>query len=160
MRQQPSNGAAAGYQIVIIALQLGHLLLDVEPESRLNRRGQILKYMQDNMQDPISLESLASHVALPPSRTRHLVRQLFEVTFSTLARSIKIRQAAYYLSTTDLRVGEVAALTGYHDQNYFTRIFSKTLKQTPLHYREYYRSNLDTLRSHPWRLQRKRQATI
>ena len=71
----------------------------------------------------------------PERRTK----ELFGRTFPELTRSIKMREAAARLSATVLPVGEVAALVGYEDPNYFSRLFAREFGMPPREYRRRYR---------------------
>jgi AraC-like DNA-binding protein len=121
-----------------IAAQLAGLLKGPEKRPAGDRRGEISDYLRDRMAEPVYLPDLARHLSLSPSRARHVVQELFGMTFSALVRSVKLREAAFHLRTTDLPVGDVADRAGYPDQNYFSRVFSREFRMSPRAYRRRY----------------------
>jgi two-component system, response regulator YesN len=66
------------------------------------------------------------------------VRELFGATFPELVTSVKLREGARFLSSTDHPIGEVAAMVGYKDQNYFSRLFRRQFGLSPRSFRRRY----------------------
>ncbi|MFH1023715.1 MAG: helix-turn-helix domain-containing protein [Planctomycetota bacterium] len=118
-----------------VAAQLAAALRGPGTRPAGDRRDAILGYLRDRIAAPVYLPDLAGHLALSPSRARHVVREVFGMTFSALVRSVKLREAAIRLRTTDLPVGEVARQVGVPDPNYFSRMFSREFRMGPRAYR-------------------------
>jgi AraC family transcriptional activator of mtrCDE len=50
-------------------------------------------------------------------------------------RDLRMRQAAQYLGTTDLRIDQVADLVGYASRSSFVRAFRRAYRREPSEYR-------------------------
>jgi AraC-like DNA-binding protein len=111
-------------------------LMRIEPENMPGDRAlDITRYVRTHVAAPICLADLARHISLSPSRARHAIREIFDMPFLELVRSVKLQEGAHLLRTTDLPIGEVAARVGYEDQSYFARVFTRHLRLTPRAYR-------------------------
>jgi AraC-like DNA-binding protein len=102
------------------------------------RRNQIIDYLRKKQHSHVGVSQLASHLFLSPSRTSHIVNNLFEMSLPNLINAMKLKQSTYWLSATELSIGEIAERSGYKDQNYYTRLFSKKYRLTPTEYRRRY----------------------
>lgn len=49
---------------------------------------------------------------------------------------MRLRRAADMLINTDLAIKEIASLTGWDDEYYFSRLFKKNYSLSPLQYRK------------------------
>lgn len=103
-----------------------------------DRRQSINNFIRARLSGPLYLADLARHLSLSPSRARHVVTELYGLTFSGLTQAVRLREAAHILRTTDLPVGEVADRCGYEDRNYFSRVFAREFKLSPRSYRRKY----------------------
>ena len=119
-----------------VAHELGGLLEGKQVRTPSSRHQRILEFLQDTLREPVTLAELADELGLSPSRTGHLVRELFGTTFPRLVHSVKLREAARLLSSTDLTIGELALKVGFLDQNYFSRLFSRHFGMSPRKYRQ------------------------
>ena len=69
--------------------------------------------------------ALAEELCLSPSRTSHLVKELFGKSFETLILNERMDRAKNLLSITDLPVGRIADIAGFPDQFSFSKIFAR-----------------------------------
>ncbi len=122
-----------------VARELAALL--AEPRAQDFRSELVLQYVQDHLAEAVYLAALARHLSLSPSRTRHKVKEWFGISFSALAQSVKLQEAARLLRTTDLTISEVAIRVGIDDANYFSRIFRRATGVPPRDYRRRHRAS-------------------
>jgi len=137
----PPDSRWLGDRLVLLralAARLGELLRGEPAYVPQDRRGTVMSFLVDSVDRPVELAELAEELGLSPSRTGHVVRELFGRTFPELVRSVKMREAAERLAATDLPIGEVAALVGYEDQSYFSRLFAREFGMPPREYRRRY----------------------
>jgi YesN/AraC family two-component response regulator len=84
----------------------------------------------------ITLDSLASYVAVTPN---YLSLQFHKETGQTITSYIqneRLEHAILLLNSTNDSIQEIAALCGFPDPNYFTRVFKKKKGITPKEYRK------------------------
>ncbi|MCZ7646375.1 MAG: PocR ligand-binding domain-containing protein [Planctomycetota bacterium] len=91
--------------------------------------------MVEHLAEPLSLEEIARHVHLSPSRLSHLFTQQEGESFRDRLLRLRIERAKALLGSTPLPVHEVAARVGYADPNFFSRIFSEKAGLSPREYR-------------------------
>ena len=96
-----------------------------------------IDYVRENMEDPeLSVEAMSR--ALGMSRT-HLHRKLKALTNQSPIEFIKVirmKQAAYLLSTGKLTVSEVGYKVGYNTPSYFSSSFNAHFGMSPTTYME------------------------
>ena len=85
----------------------------------------------------ITLTSMAAHLGLSASRASHLIRELTGKTFSQLVQAKRLELAEFYLVSSDYRLKEVAALSGFCSPEHFCRIFRRHHGRTPAMFRKH-----------------------
>lgn len=101
----------------------------------------ITKYLQEHMEDDISLSILAEKFYLNPQYISQLFRNEIGVGFLVYLTSIRMEKAKQLLVSTSLTITEIADRVGYGDYRVFTKVFKKSEGITPSQYR---REILDT----------------
>jgi two-component system response regulator YesN len=96
---------------------------------------QILKFINDNFNKDISLQSISQSFTINPSYISQLFKKELGITFTEYLTKLRISFASELLKTTDLTVGEISEKAGYIDYFYFTRTFKKVTSKTPSQYR-------------------------
>ena len=97
------------------------------------------RYIMQNYTDPeLNLTRVAEHVNLSPSYVSQLFKRLDNCTFTEYLNSVRIEQAKKLLSTTHMRVYEVADAVGYQNSKYFFQLFKQITGKRP---REFYASS-------------------
>ena len=91
-------------------------------------------YAQD-----ISVQKAASLCGFSESHFMKLFRELTGMSFTAYLVNYRLELAASQLAGTALRVIEIAANCGFHNQSYFTRAFVKKYGMPPSRYREHIR---------------------
>lgn len=100
------------------------------------RKQRLIRYIEENLKDDISLAGGADSVALSPSRLSHVMADLFDCSFPELVNRVRLGRGASLLEETDLSVSEIAALVGYADPDYFSRLFRERFGESALRYRK------------------------
>ncbi|WP_205314906.1 helix-turn-helix domain-containing protein [Nonomuraea lactucae] len=85
---------------------------------------------------PHSVASLASAVALSPSRFAHLFAAETGSTPMRAVRQARVRHAARLLEVTDLDIGQVATASGFVSPFHFSRAFRQEYGLPPRAYRD------------------------
>ncbi|MBN2712175.1 MAG: helix-turn-helix domain-containing protein [Planctomycetes bacterium] len=100
-----------------------------------SRQQEIIRFVRYNATEGIGLNDLARQLNLSPSRTSHLVKELFGESFSELLTQERIRHAQSLLEGTELMVKEIAASAGFGDPYHFNKVFKKQTGLPPGAYR-------------------------
>ena len=107
-----------------------------EPEAQEERviTG-ITRYLQEHLQEEISLSVLAEEFHLSAQYISQLFKNEIGVGFLVYLTSIRMEKAKKLLLSTSLSIAEVAEQAGYGDYRVFTKVFKKSEGITPSQYR-------------------------
>lgn len=121
------------YQFVCEVLhQLDRLAVDTV---RPSLSAQIVRYVQEHYNEPITRESIAR---LFHYHEDYMSRQFKAETGQSLIDyviGVRIAKAGHLLRATDMSIREAAASVGYADVSYFIRVFKKQTGLTPKQYK-------------------------
>ncbi|MDR0886763.1 MAG: response regulator [Clostridiales Family XIII bacterium] len=94
------------------------------------------KYIIDNIEQDISVASIADSLYLSPNYfCRLFKKQTGEGCNEYICRK-RIERAKYLLETTMIKSGTIASMVGYNDTNYFSMAFKKHTGSSPSAYRK------------------------
>ena len=96
-----------------------------------SRRTRILGFIRARHAQVLRLGDLAGALSLSPSRTSHLVHELFGRSFRALLIGERLAQAKTLLTGSELTVTAVAARTGFASPYHFVRLFTRHLGCPP-----------------------------
>ncbi|TAG26697.1 MAG: AraC family transcriptional regulator [Burkholderiales bacterium] len=96
----------------------------------------VVRYVKDNLDKEISLTEAAAAAFLSPNYLTHLLKKETGRTFTDLVTDRRMERAKELLSTSNIRVREVAYQCGFNDEAYFNRRFRQQFQQTPKQFRE------------------------
>lgn len=95
----------------------------------------IVRYMQEHLEEEISLNILAEHFHLSGAYISQLFKNEIGVNFLAYLTSIRMERAKKLLLSTACSVAEVSEKVGYADYRVFTKAFKKAEGVTPSQYR-------------------------
>ena len=94
-------------------------------------------YINAQFQKDISLDEVSREVNVSPYYFSKLFKEETGQNFIEYLTEIRIARAKELLSQgNETSMKEICLSCGYQDPNYFSRIFKKTVGQTPTEYRE------------------------
>ncbi len=102
----------------------------------MDRKAEIIEYIDNNLGEHLTLESLCEH--FHTNRTT-LARLIKEATGKSPIRYIleqRLTKSCNDLATTDMSISEIAEKYGFADDNYFIRAFKKQYGISPLQFRK------------------------
>ena len=105
---------------------------------------QIIKYLNENYQQDISLQQLADSFHLNASYISFLIKKETGLTYSQYLTNLRISQAKRLLTSSQLTLTEISESVGFHDNFYFIKKFKKITGVTP----GYYQKNLSSQWNH------------
>ena len=97
---------------------------------------QSIQYLNTHYNEHITLEDMARKVYLSPSYFSRIFKKETGISFSSYLNRVRIEHSKELLRHQNLRLTDIALLSGFEDQSYFTKVFKKVTGTTPLHYRE------------------------
>ena len=93
-------------------------------------------YVKENFCDQnISLISVANHVAMSAAYFSTVFSQTTGRSFISYLTGLRIEKAQELLTTTNMKLADIALEVGYNEPNYFSHVFRKTVGITPKEYR-------------------------
>lgn len=95
-----------------------------------------IAYIESGFAQEISLQQVAGQVHLHPGHLSELFKKETGLTFGDFVTNMRIRRAMEMLAVSPAKVSEVAAIIGYEDVKYFSRLFKKHTGKTPSEFRE------------------------
>src|SRR5699024_4908182 len=92
----------------------------------LNKIAPARQYLDEHFTEEISPDALSRLCGMSPSYLRRLFRQALGENPSEYKRRLRMAMAKDLLRGSQMTVSQVAALCGYEDLAYFSRVFRKT----------------------------------
>jgi two-component system response regulator YesN len=99
---------------------------------------QVTQYIKENYNDPdISLNKLAERLHISPFHLSRLLRRELDTTFIDYVTKIRLEETVRLLREQPSKsIKEIAFQIGYEDPYYFSKVFRKFYKISPLHFRK------------------------
>jgi len=108
-----------------------------ESRSRADRIvRQIINYIDENLEQDLSLGMLANQVSLSPGYLAVLLKKHLGTNHSKYITQRRLERAKQLLKHTDKRIGEIAEMVGYSDVRYFNKVFKQNIGCKPSDYRK------------------------
>jgi len=101
------------------------------------RQGRIhyaVEYIKQNLNKKLTLEEVASSIALSESHFSRIFQKELGYTLSEYINKLKIEKAKKLMNTGNFSIIEIALSLNYYDQSYFTKIFKKYTGFSPKEY--------------------------
>lgn len=102
-----------------------------------------LAYMSSHYEEPLTLSETAAYVKLNPSYFSTLFKKTMGASFKEHLNEIRIRESKKLLAASSYSIIDIAIMTGFEDQSYFTKVFKKITGLTPSQYRNQEALNKD-----------------
>lgn len=109
-----------------------HKFMPVEKETVV---GRVCLHMLEHPEDEISLKAMAGQFYINRSYLSNTFHKKTGYYFNEYLTMIRMERARYLLETEDLKIYEIYPRLGYHDQEYFGRLFKKIVGVSPAAFR-------------------------
>lgn len=94
------------------------------------------KYILENYNNSISLKDISQKLHVNKNYLSGKFKRFTGMTVTEYIIEIKMTQACRLLSDPNISIREVSYRAGYRDYPYFSKLFKKQYKQTPMQYRK------------------------
>lgn len=96
----------------------------------------IMQYIHQNYAQNLSLEEIAHYAGVSKSTVLNMFHRYLHITPINYLISCRLNEAALLLSKTEKKIATVSSETGFHNVDYFCRLFKKHYHLTPTEYRK------------------------
>ncbi|MDF9839518.1 MULTISPECIES: response regulator [unclassified Paenibacillus] len=93
-------------------------------------------YIQENLSEGISLQSIADYVCLHPVHLSSVYKSVTGETIGDYLLKIRMERAVFLLKNTDLKVFDISGKLGYTSVPHFIKVFKKQIGFSPQEFRE------------------------
>ena len=97
----------------------------------------IIKYIEENISQKISLAEVAALVNMSESAFSHFFKKKTGISFITYVNNLRVAKACDLLASTSLSASEICYDCGFNNKSNFIRIFTKRKNMTPIEYRNH-----------------------
>lgn len=94
-----------------------------------------IQYLQENYDRNLSLEEICSHLAVSKNYFCYLFKRDTGQNLWAYLTDIRLNKSMELLRTTALKSYEIAYMVGYDNPSYFSKLFKKSVGQSPNEYR-------------------------
>ena len=96
----------------------------------------MMQFIHLNYSQNISLDDIAREAMVSKSTALNLFRKYLHITPVNYLINYRLKQASQLLSKTEKKIHLISSETGFHNVEYFCKIFKKRYNFTPTEYRE------------------------
>ena len=100
-----------------------------------------IEYLDSNFKSDIKLQNVADHVRLSPNYLGYLFKKELHVNITEYLTQLRVKKAKKLLKNTTMRSYEIADMTGFSDNAYFSKVFKKSTGSNPNEFRKQYWKN-------------------
>lgn len=101
-----------------------------------------IEFMSENLDRVIGIEDIAATMGISPQHFCLLFKSIMKQRPFEYLNTLRISQAKNLLiNRVDLTIKEIANMSGYVNHGYFTQLFKKSERVTPVKFRDIYRKN-------------------
>ncbi|CAA6679942.1 MULTISPECIES: AraC family transcriptional regulator [unclassified Lentimonas] len=108
-------------------------------DENVNRIELVRRWVQENLNQKITLEAAASQIQMPAKAFSYFFKKNTGKAFVQYVKELRIGLASQKLLQTDLSVLEICYACGYNNLSNFNRQFLDVKKMTPTHYRKQFK---------------------
>lgn len=96
----------------------------------------VMEYIKSNFSRKITLEQIAACACLSSSHISQLFKKETGMTISAYINHVRIEKSKHFLRQPELTIADIAAMCGFEDQSYFTRVFKSQTGISPKRFRQ------------------------
>ncbi len=97
---------------------------------------QVKQYIMDHSHQDISLDTLARKVGLSPIYISKMFKEKQGINYIDFLTECRLEKAKRLMKDSEKSIKEITYEVGYHDPNYFSKVFKKMTNVSPKEYRK------------------------
>ncbi|QUI24220.1 PocR ligand-binding domain-containing protein [Vallitalea pronyensis] len=125
--------AAANIMHACVAYLCYKNIIHVERSGIFN---QVHQFLVNNMKNTITQDMVCQQLRISKTTLYNTLTHQTSLSLTKYLRQLRMTKAKELLSTTSLRINQVAEEVGICDYNYFSRLFKKTYGMSPRQFKE------------------------
>lgn len=107
-------------------------------KEKFQKLAPVIELMKNECSADLSLEVMADEIGVTPNHLCRLFNQVYGVTPIKYLTQLRINTAKNFLcSQNEMKIGDIALKTGFHDASYFCSVFKKNEGMTPEEFRRF-----------------------
>ncbi|MEA4847270.1 MAG: AraC family transcriptional regulator [Clostridiaceae bacterium] len=105
-------------------------------EEDMKRLETVTAYINDHFAFDLRLEQLAKIACMGTTKLKSTFKEAHKCTVTEYIQQRRMGQAEHLLSHTDLSIGQISQIVGYHSPSRFSKLFRKSTGLSPYEYRK------------------------
>lgn len=93
------------------------------------------RFIHENLEKRLTIKDICESVRCSKTTLISAFKREFKTTVNQAIIDAKLTEAKRLLTSSDLSISAISALTGFYDQSYFSKVFSAEMGITPSEYR-------------------------
>ena len=124
--------------LIIRLMRTTSLAVPTEPQTVSTNRqcAAVQRYIDLHFKEALTLEQLADEGHMNKYYLSHAFKREYGVSPINYMISRRIEESKYLLAETDLSMSQIAQLLGFSSLSYFSQVFRKTQRLSPMEYRQ------------------------
>lgn len=114
-------------------------------DKSLDKMKAIIKYVENNYRNKISIHDISNELSLSQSHFMRLFKNTMGTSFINYLNEYRLTMASKLLISSDAAIIQIAAEVGFENLSYFNRLFKKQFGVSPREFRKRLNKNENTL---------------
>lgn len=128
-------GISGGQRLSDTAVRRGGRTEREHQPEILNLEQTLRRLIEERYMEDISVQDIAEELNYSEAYFCKLFKQIFQQSFVSYLTEYRVREAQRRLANISVNIKEVGRAVGYHDSNYFAKVFKRVLGKSPSEYR-------------------------
>lgn len=96
----------------------------------------LLSYIDEHYASKLTLEDIAAHIHLCKSECCRMFKRYMKISLFEFILEYRIEKSIYYLTNSNDTIADIAERVGFHDSNYFSKVFLRIKGCSPTKYKK------------------------
>lgn len=144
MARKPAYVLVVGELLELVIIELARQISDKNGFEIVTDKGEdmrlekLIKFMRDNVRLKLTSEDFAREMNLSVKQINRWMKDAYGMSVSEYFKAERMKQIGKLLTTTDLRIIDIAMQFGYEDEYSMSKTFKRVMGLTPGKYRIHY----------------------